>query len=123
MALTVDPVAVELNGEQFQVFPFNWVQLKKVARTLALLRASLPTVTGFDEEGAVQVDFLTLYALHADEVSDLMALAIDKPVDWLAVLSPSEGMDLLAAVLQANKDEFQKKVLPAVQKLLEMLKP
>lgn len=122
MGLTVDTYAVEINGEQHTLYPFKWPQLKAMAHTLALVRASLPSVVNAKEadDGSVSldIDFLTLYAVHGDEITQLMALALRKDASVFEEMTPGEGVAILNAIVSANSDEFEKKVKPLLAEML-----
>lgn len=121
MSLTTETINLTLAGESFEIRPFFWTQLPKVARTLAVIKETMPSFAKLNDEGGVDLDILALYAVHADNINELLAMAISKPVYFLSKLTQEEGVGLLLAVIQANKDELEKKVKPALSKIVPAL--
>ena len=76
------------------------------------------------------IDYMsTIIEVGGDNVFNLMALATNKPVDWIKDLSLDEGISLLIDIFEINYDFFEKRFKPVManvtgraKNLIEMIK-
>lgn len=106
--LVVEPVAVEVAGETVAITPFKFGQLPAVARHLQRIASLMNAGT---------VDVPTLIAEGGEDVLALAALAAGKPREWMDTITMDEGIALVAAVVQANREVLEKKLPAALARL------
>ena len=106
----VAPVeAVEVNGEQIVIKPFTFGQLPAVAKRISAITATIQ----LDE---IRIE--ELFAEGGEDVLHIIAMACGKPRVWLDTVDMGKGIELLSAVVTLNKEQFVKKLLPALTKMM-----
>lgn len=88
----------------------------------AILKA-LPN-TGIDLENPMQMALwvMTLFAEIPDQITGLLELATDEPADLFDRIDLDEGVNVVMAVVNVNKDFFVQKVLPLLSGIAPALK-
>ncbi len=99
------------DGETMTIKPFpfgKWpVALEKVAGLLPFVEAG---------------DLIGLASAGGERVIELMMLATGKPREWFDTLDPGAGIDILAALVEVNRDFFEQKVRPHLEALFPRAK-
>lgn len=100
---------VSLAGETYTIKPFTFGALPKV---LGVLRAMA------SELKADEIDVLKLIESHLGDMTALMALATGKPAEWIGGLQMDEAIALATAIVEENKEVFNRAVMPKLSALL-----
>lgn len=100
---------LNINDEPIVIKPFTFGQLPRVAKALAAIASRVPADEGFS--------IPKLIAEGGEEILEVVAVAAGKSRDWLDEIDPADGFELVGAVVAANAEQFEKKILPAVAKL------
>ena len=103
---------VTVRGEAITVSPLAVKNLAKVSKAL------FPLFSSFSVSGTVPM--LTLLE-HTDAVIEIVALATDKPVEFIGSLDIAELLMLVTPVLEVNSDFFVKAVAPQIQSLMKLV--
>lgn len=126
---------IEVKGETVKVSPFYFGQIKAASRFSAtILRAIVAAgVVAFVKDpdtGAISVQYDPTFPIKifdilgdaSDELMGLVALSINKPVDWLddPAIGLDVGLDLVMSMFEVNKRFFTEKVLPKVAGLMPL---
>lgn len=106
--LAAPALTVSAGGEKITLKPFSFGQLPLVAEYITNI------ITGLD---GAEVSIPTLIAKGGEDIMHIIALACGKDRDWLNTIEQDEGIALLGAVVVLNKEQFTKKLMPALQKL------
>ena len=91
------------------------IQPLQVGRLPAFLRAISPTL---QQLKAPQIDWLTLFIEHGDDLLQAVSIAVDKPRAWVDALAADEAILLVAKVVEVNADFFTRTVLPRLDGLI-----
>jgi hypothetical protein len=103
------PVEVVVKGETFKVTYFGARQWAKALPASGLVLAIVEAVQ------SEAIDPVEAVVRGGEVIFELLALAINKPVDWFDDADPVEVCDLLLAVAEQNLDFFEQRVKPAMQ--------
>ena len=109
------PQAVELTvgGETLAIKPL------KVGQMPAFLRAISPVMQHLTRS---EIDWLTLFGEHGDDLLSAIAIAVAKPRQWVDDLAADEAILLAAKVIEVNADFFTRTVLPKLDGLFTRAK-
>lgn len=91
-------------GETFTLKPFGVRKLQKALPHIAVIGLLLQALEA--DSSSDPTLMIGLVANGGDSLLELIALAIDKPVDWLDDADPFEVAALALAVAQVNLDFF-----------------
>jgi hypothetical protein len=111
-------VNLELAGKEFKIVPFKFGQMPKIMKLMEKL--AVPAQKAI-REGTTH-DITTVFGLMAEggvELIQLMAEGIKVPVEFVENLDQEDGVKLLAAFIEVNKDFFVQRVLPLIQSKLK----
>lgn len=113
--LTVPTITVHAAGEDIVLKPFSFGQLGHVAESLGYIA---------DRIGPGQVGVGGLMAAGGVELMNIVAFACGKPREWLDTIDDyDEGVALVEAVLELNQERFEKKLIPAITRILAKMMP
>lgn len=113
--LTVPTITVHAAGEDIVLKPFSFGQLGPVSQSLGVIADRL----GPDGAGVG-----ALMAAGGEELMHIVAFACGKPREWLDTIDDyDEGVALVNAVVELNKERFAKKLMPAILGLMAKLAP
>lgn len=101
---------VAAGGETITVSPFVFGQLPKVAKCFA-------SIKGVIEGG----NLIEIASAGGEDLLQLLCLAVGKPRAWLDTLQSDEGLALMAAVIQVNRDFFVQRLAPVLQRLTQAM--
>ncbi|MEF9388618.1 hypothetical protein V4890_23795 [Ralstonia solanacearum species complex bacterium KE056] len=101
--------SLDVGGETVAIQPL------KVGRLPAFLRAISPALQQLQ---APQIDWLSLFIEHGDDLLQAVAIAVDKPRAWVDALAADEAILLAAKAVQVNADFFTRTVLPRLDGLI-----
>lgn len=109
------PRAIELtlNGEVLAIKPL------KVGQMPAFLRAISPVMQHLTR---TEIDWLTLFGDHGDDLLSAIAIAVGKPRVWVDDLAADEAIVLAAKVIEVNADFFTRTVMPKLDGLFTQAK-
>ncbi|MGZ3325698.1 MAG: DUF6631 family protein [Xanthobacteraceae bacterium] len=99
---------VAAGGETIKVSPFVFGQLPKVAKCFA-------SIKGVIEGG----NLIEIASAGGEDLLQLLCLAANKPRAWFDTLPSDEGLSLMAAVIQVNRDFFVQRMSPVLQRLTQ----
>lgn len=108
-----ETVEVTVGGETLTIGPIRIRQVSRVARHVSGI------VQFFKNE---EIDFERLLCEGAEDLIEALAVATDKPNDWIGELNLDEIVRLTRAVVEVNADFFARTVLPEVEKAQGALK-
>ncbi|MEF3063149.1 hypothetical protein V4C85_25430, partial [Ralstonia solanacearum] len=100
--LIPQPAELTVGGESLVILPL------KVGRLPDFLRAISPVL---QQLNAPQIDWLTLFIEHGDDLLQAVAIAVGKPRTWVDDLAADEAILLAAKVVEVNADFFTRTVL------------
>jgi len=107
------PAEVTVNGETFQILPFPWGKQHIVAAKL------LPAFTALNPTEGSVLSFSDLIEAGGEGLMEVVAMAIGKTREFMdTIYDYDEGKELTMAVIEANKEQFVKKLLPDLMKML-----
>ena len=101
---------LSLNGETLQLSPL------RVGQMPAFLRILAPIMKDLTQD---QIDWLELFGERGDDLLSAVAIAINKPRNWVDELAADEAILLAAKVIEVNADFFTKMVIPKLGTLFE----
>lgn len=101
-------ISVRTGDETIDIRPFTFGQLPRVLRHIGDVLGCLTGDT---------LDLSTLSEPAAESIIALAMIAANKPRDWFDQLPPDEGIALLRAVIEVNRDFFARRVGPEVERL------
>lgn len=102
---------VQAGGETITIKPFTFGQLPTVTRHIANIAAQ---ATGGD------ISIPALVATGGEDILAILCVATGKSREWFDTLEDhAEGIALITAVVEANKERFAKNLLPALTNLAE----
>jgi hypothetical protein len=99
---------VVAGGETIKVSPFAFGQLPKVAKCFASIKDVI--------EGG---DLIVIASVGGEDLIELLCLAAKKARSWFDTLPADEGLALMAAVIQVNRDFFVQRMSPVLQRLTQ----
>jgi hypothetical protein len=99
---------VDAGGETIKVSPFPFGQLPKVAACFAKIKDVI--------EGG---DLIEIASAGGEDLLALLCLAVSKPRAWFDTLPSDEGLNLMATVIQVNRDFFVQRMSPVLQRLTQ----
>lgn len=99
---------VVAGGETIKVFPFAFGQLPKVAKCFA-------SIKGVIEGG----NLIEIASAGGEDLIELLCIAAKRPRAWFDTLPSDQGLELMAAVIQQNRDFFTQRMQPALQRLTQ----
>lgn len=95
---------ITIKGELFTV---KVMGIGKFPRVIKLLEPILPE----RKEGeGLAISYQDLFFQHSGVVIQVLALAVNKPLEWFDDVAPDEGLELLMTVAEVNVDFFMKRV-------------
>ena len=111
---------VTVMGEDILVEPFSFVVIMTKASKLARsFSGSLKAASSGSTLGDV---VLNIMADGGDDILKLVQLAVPgKPPEWWGKLQPDDGVALIAAVLEVNRDFFTQRLEAPLKKLTEAI--
>jgi hypothetical protein len=95
---------VTANGEEITIKPYTFGQIPKVIGTVRKLSGAL------GENG----DVLEAIEKGGEDLIALVMFTTGKPRDWFDSLPTDEGVALVTAIYEVNKDFFDKRVKPTL---------
>lgn len=110
--LVPQPAPLTVGGETLAIQPLQ------VGRLPAFLRAISPTL---QQLKAPQIDWLTLFIEHGDDLLQAVSIAVDKPRAWVDALAADEAILLAVKVVEVNADFFTRTVLPRLDGLISQV--
>ena len=111
--LIPQPVELTVGGEKLAIKPL------KVGQMPAFLRAISPIMQHLTR---AEIDWLTLFGEHGDDLLSAIAIAVSKPRAWVDDLAADEAIVLAAKVIEVNADFFTRTVLPKLDGLFTRAK-
>jgi hypothetical protein len=99
---------VDAGGETIKVSPFAFGQIPQVAKIFAKIKGVI--------EGG---DLMEIASAGGEDLLQLLCLAANKPRTWFDTLPSDEGLNLMAAVIQVNRDFFVQRMSPVLQRLTQ----
>lgn len=113
--ITVPTVEVQVGDETLTLRPFTVGQLPAVTRHLTAIASS------------ISLDNINLPELLAEGGEDalaIMALACKRPRAWFdGIYEWDKAVEILAAIIELNREQFTKKVAPVLQAQMARLAP
>jgi len=109
------PQAVELivGGEALAIKPLKVGQMPAFLRTISPVMQHLTRT---------EIDWLTLFGDHGDDLLSAIAIAVNKPRTWVDDLAADEAILLAAKVIEVNADFFTRTVMPKLEGLFTQAK-
>jgi hypothetical protein len=108
------PIDVTVNGERISIKPFPFGQLHIVTAKLMPIFSLFQGLHAGDA-----IPFASIIEAGGENLQEVLALAAGKPREWLDTIYDFEdGQALAVAVFEANKEQFLKKILPSLGKLM-----
>ena len=105
---TLAVVTVQVAGGAIEVRPMP------ALRAIRFARAARPFLEVLDLREGATIDVLQLMGEHGEALLDAVAIAVDRPVEWVGELALDDLSDVAAAVLEANIDFFAHRLLPRI---------
>lgn len=96
---------VTVKGEDFLITPYTFGQLPRVAKHIANIGQSI---------SLEDIDLQELAAVGGEDVLALCSIATGKSRSFFDTVGTDEGLALIAAIVEVNKDFFVKKLAPAL---------
>lgn len=130
---------VTINNEEIVIRPIKFKQIKQVlklaeglkGRKISLMqeepvidasgKAHIPASSPLS--GLTYSEMLSIINDNSELVTEALAVAISKPVDFVDALEVTDVVKLLAIVLKVNADFFTTHALPLIMKILEDVTP
>jgi len=104
--------SVMYGGERIEVLPLTIGQLPKIVR---LARPVIDSLMAMDEsagEAEMVAMLMDMLDKHGEAMFGAVALAVDKPEEFIAKGKLDEFVDLAKAVYEVNRDFFAQKLAP-----------
>lgn len=108
------PKTLIINETTVDVSPLKLGEIVKIIKPLKVLKSYFKDGVPFSETAIA-----LLSSDDAALVLEALAVLVRQPRVWVDELGIDEAVEILSAVIANNMDVFQKKVLPAIQKLAE----
>lgn len=106
-------VELQIHGETLKVLPLKMRQLPKVSSCMTRL---------FKYVNQDEMDIAGLLAEGSQDLVNAVAVAVDKPVEWIEDLGLDEMVILSRTVIEVNSDFFYRRVMPELSKGQEIIK-
>lgn len=108
---------VIVKGTSYEIKPFKFRHMFAVLNHISNM---IDDVNPYEDETK---QFFRLVGKHSEDVLGIMALAINKKIDFFDDIETEEGLDLAATIWKINQDFFVQKVQPKLEALgLNMVK-
>lgn len=107
-------VVADGKEESIRISPFPFGQIPKVTAVFSDLAPVFLAAKG---------DMLFIISEGGESVMKILSIAAKKPREWFDTLSADSGVDLLQAVVEENKEFFEKKMGPKLEKLISSASP
>lgn len=111
--LIPQPAVIDIAGERFEVLPLRVRQLPTFLRAIEPLQGRIAIGS--------ELDILALIRAHGEEVARAVAIAIDRPPEFVGELSLADMVRLAETVIGVNADFFVQQVLPEFSAALARL--
>jgi hypothetical protein len=102
---------VEIDGVKIFVKPYTFGKLLKALKHLSNLSYL------FDSEQELENNLLEAISKHGDDVTHLISLSTDIPVEMFDEIDAEKGLDLAIMTYKVNESFFVKNLLPKLQEL------
>lgn len=102
---------ITINNEEIEIKPYKFRQLFSALKHMSNMVADVNT---FEDQ---TVQLFRLLGNHPEDVLGLMSLSTGKPVSFFDDISSEEGIDVVVAVWEVNKDFFVQKIQPKLKSL------
>jgi hypothetical protein len=114
-ALAHAPVEVAYRGETLQVTPITLGELPAFARAVGpAAPALLALAKSFEGGDEVSLAAMDLLEQHGNAMTELVAVGVRRPVEWVrGATRPEELLTLLGVVMQVNADFFRRHLVLA----------
>jgi hypothetical protein len=141
-ALFPQPVIVEVSGEPVEIRPLRTRQFGAFAAAVEPLlgaygqvRADIAAIQALPAEDGEILDWTQAagrlgadywvgrIGAHADDLIPALAVALDRPKEWVGDLYLDDLARLVMAVFEANADFFARRMMPAAVEIMERLMP
>ena len=99
---------VKVGDEDIVVTPIKFGKLPAVLKHIGALVV--------DAQG--KINYGATFMTGGEEVIQCLAVVLDKPREWFDTIGSVDGIKLLAAAVRVNRDLFEKKVAPEIQRLV-----
>ena len=101
---------IAAGGETFMVTPFVFGDLPKVAKCFAVIQSKI--------KGGNLVE---IAAEGGEDLIQLLCIAIKKPRAWFDTIASDEGLQLMATVIEVNRDFFVQRMSPVLAKFNQVV--
>jgi hypothetical protein len=95
-------------GEVIEVGPLTMAQIARLAKSIRTIAQSAPDLT----------DVASLILTYPDEIIEAVAIAINKPAEWVGALLPDDFFKLAQLVVEQNRTFFLERVAPLVSDVM-----
>lgn len=114
-ALTHPPVEVTYRGETLQVTPITLGELPAFARAVSPAAGALLALgKSFEGGDEMSLAAMELLEVHGPAVTELVALGVRRPAEWVrGATRPEELLSLLGVIMQVNADFFRRHLVLA----------
>jgi hypothetical protein len=110
---------IVVKGETLKITPFKFGQFAKVAKLVGIIKPLVGKHLSVDQETKqVLIDFPNLIADCGESIFELCIIAIKKPRAYFDDIEGEDGIAIVAAVVEQNKEAFLKKWMPAAGKVV-----
>jgi hypothetical protein len=109
---------VDYRGERIEIRPLTIGQLP------GFVRNAKPVLAEVFKDGEIELTpelLLDLVAEHGEALTAAAAVAVKRPVEWIAEGDPGEFVALVAAVIGVNVDFFAHRLAPQTAQALGSL--
>jgi hypothetical protein len=104
---------IEVQGELLSISPFTFGQLPRV---LKLTKSFYAEVQPFFDGTSDQTEaVMHVLAVGGDDLIELIALGIKKPVSYFETLQIDDGIRVATTFLEVNLSFFAQRVLPQIK--------
>lgn len=108
-------IEVKAGGETITVLPIKFGKVPQASKLVAPISKQIAAAIKQDGERTVldtALLFVDLLASSGEELLAALGFFVGKPREWFDTLDNDEGLALMNAVFQVNKDFFTRRVLP-----------
>jgi hypothetical protein len=120
--LQPEPVIVEVGSESVEVLPLKFGQFGAFTRAVQPMIADMNMAFSEDKaEGTFAIDIAVLLSKHCEALIKSVAVAIEKPLEWVESLGMDDAIKLIQAVLEVNMDFFAQRLVPTLNQAMEKL--
>ncbi len=114
-ALTAAPHLFYLqDGSTLEIRPLKVRQIQPFARAVSAVLPAVQVVGG-------KLDLLPLVTEHGNDLAQAVAVAVERPLDWVGALDADTFVRLAGAVVEVNADFFVRRLMPAVTQQTQAL--